>query len=421
MYSIVSGCHTEHLDLTITASSSNTKTASACDSYTWSVNNTMYTASGTYSVVSGCHTEHLDLTITPSVTNYTTSSACLSFAWSVDGNTYTSSGVYTYVNGCTTEILTLTIHMPSTFVTTANALGCYTWSVNNVMYTMTGIYTVTMANTATGCSDTYTLNLTVTPGVKLAAKVFLAGPYDASTGMMHDSLRANGMLVALQPEPYSAAPFNKPQLGEAGGETMSQAILNVTGHDAIVDWVYLELRSASNSGLVLATKRALLQRDGDIVSNLDGASPVFFANALPGNYYVSIKHRNHLGVMSLNALNLGPCNAASIDFTTSDSVFTMPSISNPARKTIGSVKAMWSGDANTNKNVKYNGLSNDKEAVMNAVGVSTLNNVVYGYRTEDINMDSKVKYNGIDNDKSLILNNVGVGTTNNVISQHTPN
>jgi hypothetical protein len=421
MYSSVSGCNTENLALTITASSTNNTTVSACDSYTWNVDATTYTTSGTYSSVSGCNTENLALTISSSSSNNTAASACMSYAWLVDGNTYTTSGVYAYANGCSTQTLALTIYSPSTFVTTANALGCYTWSVNSVTYTLTGVYTLTMANVATGCADVYTLNLTVTPGVKLAAKVFLAGPYDAATGMMQDSLRAKGLLVASQPEPYSIAPFNKPQLGEAGGETVSQSVLNVTGHDAIVDWVYLELRSSSISGVVLSTKRALLQRDGDIVSNIDGTSPVFFANRTPGNYYVSIKHRNHLGVMSLNTLNLGSCNAASIDFTTSDSVFTMSSILNPARKTIGSVRAMWSGDANTNKNVKYNGLSNDKEVVMNAVGLLNLNNIVNGYRIEDINLDSKVKYNGIDNDRALLLNNVGVGTSNNVLSQHTPN
>ena len=417
-----SGCDSiATLNLTVINSTSNSTTASACDSYTWNVNATTYTTSGTYSSVSGCNTENLALTISSSLSNNTAASACMSYAWLVDGNTYTTSGVYVYANGCSTQTLTLIINTPSTFANTVNALGCYTWSVNSVTYTLTGVYTLTMANAASGCADVYTLNLTVTPGVKLAAKVFLAGPYDAATGMMQDSLRAKGLLVASQPEPYSIAPFNKPQLGEAGGETVSQSVLNVTGHDAIVDWVYLELRSSSNAGVVLSTKRALLQRDGDIVSNIDGTSPVFFANRTPGNYYVSIKHRNHLGVMSLNTLNLGSCNAASIDFTTSDSVFTMSSILNPARKTIGSVRAMWSGDANTNKNVKYNGLSNDKEVVMNAVGLLNLNNIVNGYRIEDINLDSKVKYNGTDNDRALLLNNVGVGTSNNVLSQHTPN
>lgn len=56
-------CVTEVLDLTVTPNTTNTTTATACGSYTWSVNNSTYTASGTYSVVSGCHTEVLDLTI----------------------------------------------------------------------------------------------------------------------------------------------------------------------------------------------------------------------------------------------------------------------------------------------------------------------------------------------------------------------
>jgi hypothetical protein len=56
-------CITEKLDLTITPITSNTTTVSACGSYTWSVNSQTYTTSGTYSVVSGCHTEVLNLTI----------------------------------------------------------------------------------------------------------------------------------------------------------------------------------------------------------------------------------------------------------------------------------------------------------------------------------------------------------------------
>ncbi|MBF6640213.1 hypothetical protein IVB69_01845, partial [Flavobacterium sp. J49] len=73
------------LNLTITPSTSNSTTASACDSYTWSVNGTTYTASGTYTSVVGCHTETLNLTITPSTSNSTTASACDSYTWSVNG------------------------------------------------------------------------------------------------------------------------------------------------------------------------------------------------------------------------------------------------------------------------------------------------------------------------------------------------
>ncbi|MCC6541106.1 MAG: HYR domain-containing protein, partial [Flavobacteriales bacterium] len=103
--------------ITITPSSSNTTTASACDNYTWSVDGQSYTASGTYTSVSGCHTETLVLTITPSTSNTTTASACDSYTWIVDGQSYTASGTYTSVSGCHTETLVLTI-TPSTSNTT---------------------------------------------------------------------------------------------------------------------------------------------------------------------------------------------------------------------------------------------------------------------------------------------------------------
>jgi hypothetical protein len=41
-------------------------TTSACDSYTWSVNGTTYTTSGTFTSVTGCHTETLVLTVNTS-------------------------------------------------------------------------------------------------------------------------------------------------------------------------------------------------------------------------------------------------------------------------------------------------------------------------------------------------------------------
>ncbi|MBF6640199.1 hypothetical protein IVB69_01775, partial [Flavobacterium sp. J49] len=131
----------ETLNLTITPSTSNSTTASACDSYTWSVNGTTYTASGTYTSVVGCHTETLNLTITPSTSNITTASACDTYTWSVNGTTYTASGTYTSVVGCHTETLNLTITQSTSNTTTASACDTYTWSVNGTTYTTSGTYT----------------------------------------------------------------------------------------------------------------------------------------------------------------------------------------------------------------------------------------------------------------------------------------
>lgn len=257
-----------------------------------------------------------------------------------------------------------------------------------------------------------------TAGVQLAAKAMLSGAYDASLGLMHDSIRSNG-LVPLT-EPYTSAPYSKPAIGEPSGETTTSTVLGVTGNNAIVDWVYIELRNSTTPSTIVATKRALIQRDGDIVG-VDGVSPVSFPSLSYGSYYVSVKHRNHLGVMTATPVILGPCTLGTVDFI-NGAVWVKPGEVNGPRRMFGAIGTLWSSDANRNKNSKYNGLSNDKQEVLNAVGVGTPNNALGPvYRAEDLNMDTKVRYNNTDNDRNVIANTVGVNTPNNIVNQHTPN
>jgi hypothetical protein len=171
IYTVVTGCHTEILDLTITPSTSNTTVASACDSYVWTVNGQTYTASGIYTHVTGCHTETLDLTITPSTSNTTIASACDSYLWNVNGQTYTASGIYTVVTGCHTEILDLTITPSTSNTTVASACDSYVWTVNGQTYTVSGIYTV-----VTGC-HTEILDLTITPSTTNTTVISICNIY----------------------------------------------------------------------------------------------------------------------------------------------------------------------------------------------------------------------------------------------------
>ncbi|MFN6115581.1 MAG: immunoglobulin domain-containing protein, partial [Flavobacteriales bacterium] len=80
---------TATVNVVVNPSTTNTTTVSQCDSYTWPVNGTTYTQSGTYTSVSGCATQTLVLTITPSTNNTTTVSECDSYTWAVNGTTYT--------------------------------------------------------------------------------------------------------------------------------------------------------------------------------------------------------------------------------------------------------------------------------------------------------------------------------------------
>ena len=149
---------------------SNSSTQTACDSYTWSVNGTTYSTSGTFTDVStnpaGCtHTETLNLTINSSTSNSTTQTACDSYTWSVNGTAYSTSGTYTDVstnaNGCDhTETLNLIINSSTSNSTTATACDSYTWSVDGNTYTTSGTYTDVSTNAA-GCTHTETINITM--------------------------------------------------------------------------------------------------------------------------------------------------------------------------------------------------------------------------------------------------------------------
>ncbi|MBK7761816.1 MAG: HYR domain-containing protein [Bacteroidetes bacterium] len=389
---------------------------------------TYMVTAGTYTITAtdtkGCTaTTEVIITQPNLIANSHSADVCDTYTWIENGNTtYTQSGTYTQTytaqNGCdSVHTLNLIVRHSSSSTTTISQVGCYTWAANNVTYTVSGVHTLSYTNAA-GCDSTSTLDVTITPGVYLASKVFLSACYVVADGLMHDSLR----LIIPNLEPYSGFPYNKPVLGGSAGETVSNTVLSITGPDAIVDWIFLELRSAANPSVVVETKRALLQRDGDIVSHVDGVSPVFFPASANDDYYVSVKHRNHLGVMTSSALSLRGCNTASIDFTTSSPVYTNGSIVNAPRKLMGSVQTLWSSDANNNKNAKYNGLSNDKDKVLASIGgPGLINSTVYGYRAEDVNMDGKVRFNGLDNDRNVILLTVGVSTPNNIMNQHTPN
>jgi hypothetical protein len=159
IYTSTTACVTRTLDLTITPSSTlPTETISACDSYTWSANGTVYTVGGIYTSTTACVTRTLDLTITPSSSSPTeTISACDSYTWSANGTVYTVGGIYTSTTACVTRTLDLTINTTSSLPTeTISACDSYTWSANGTVYTVGGIYTST-----TACV-TRTLDLTIT-------------------------------------------------------------------------------------------------------------------------------------------------------------------------------------------------------------------------------------------------------------------
>ena len=248
-------------------------------------------------------------------------------------------------------------------------------------------------------------------GVQLSARVFLEGPFNSATGLMHDSLRVKG-LVPLT-EPYTALGLG--QIG-GGGETTNQGVLNVTGNDAIVDWVLLELRNSNAPTMPIAMHSALLQRDGDVVGT-DGGSPVRFI-VPAGSYYVAMRHRNHFGAMTHDPVVLNSTPTA-LDFT---SPATALYTNGPeATKAVGPVQAFWMGDAVHDGTLRYTGSGNDRDPILVGVGSTTPNNVLLNvYSGLDVNLDGDVRYTGSGNDRDPILVNVGSTTPNNTRAEQLP-
>lgn len=233
-------------------------------------------------------------------------------------------------------------------------------------------------------------------GVGLSMKVFLEGPYNTGTGLMNDALRLQASFPLT--EPFTALGFT--HVGGGGGETIAPAVLTVTGSNAITDWILVELRSKTNSATVLHTRSALVQRDGDVVG-LDGTSALT-VNAPADEYYVAVRHRNHLACMTLNSVNLGAAPTA-INFTDG----TVATFGTNAQKVNGSVRLLWAGNVVRDTQLKYAGGSNDRDPILVRIGGTVPTATVTGYWSEDVNMDATVKYAGGANDRDPILVNVG--------------
>lgn len=152
-------------------------------------------------------------------------------------------------------------------------------------------------------STSITKQFNVPTSLLVNAKIFLSQT-DTLTGLMEDYIKTLSNFPMI--DPYSNAGayngnfthINNPIVGST-----TSSVLNITGDNSVVDWVFLELRQGvSGSTNVVQTRSGLLQRDGDIVS-LDGISPISF-NAPIGDYYISIRHRNHLGIRTANFVTL---------------------------------------------------------------------------------------------------------------------
>lgn len=148
----------------------------------------------------------------------------------------------------------------------------------------------------------YALTSFTTDCLRAKVKVWLEGAYNATAATMNTALLAAGQIPLQQP-------FNQPPWNYAGFEQAT------TLPDNTVDWVLIELRSATNYNLITDRSAGLLLANGTVVAP-EGEEGVVLRNTTnTGNYYLVVRHRNHAPVMSAVPTTL-PNNFA-YDFTVS--------------------------------------------------------------------------------------------------------
>ena len=235
--------------------------------------------------------------------------------------------------------------------------------------------------------------------ILVSPKVMLQGaalnPTTGEEDLMRDDLRVNGLLP-------TTSPYSDNKMCDAN-------VFFVVGNNAIVDWVWVELRDATDATIVVDGQSALLQRNGDVVY-IDGTSPLTFS-VTTGNYYIVIKHRNHLGIMTLNTFALSSV-TTSVDFTNANNQITHGSNAQTPFGMQSDVVGMWTGNADGNTLIQYSGTNPDAPSILSKV-LNDAGNflnfptyVVTGYNTDDSNMDGNTQYTGTTPDTPFIIQNV---------------
>jgi surface antigen len=312
---------------------------------------------------------------------------------------------------CQGQAVTITAASPTTTPSVSGITYTYQWTVNgnlisgansavlNTTLTVLGnnsIICTAIPNSNTLCvsaSANASASINVTNcDLKLAAKVILEGAYDlvptsSGYGLMRDVLKLNNKLPTNQP--YSTLTFSGTTAASSsspsnhnGTETIDAGVLSVLGNNAIVDWVLVELRSDVNRATIVASRAALLQRDGDIV-DMDGLSPVSFSGVPLGNYHVAIRHRLHLPIRTATALSFtvsSYTSPVSLNFTTNSNALT-----NGMKLMSDGKYALYGGDVDRSSTIISSDI-NQMRAILN----TTLSSFNYFTRGLDVDLNGLI-------------------------------
>jgi Zn-dependent metalloprotease/PKD repeat protein len=241
-----------------------------------------------------------------------------------------------------------------------------------------------------GISNSSNMSFSLSPstaptGLVLQPTVWLNGAYNVATSQMKTTLRSNNLLPLQQP--YNISPYNY------SGTEIFANIANMPSN--AVDWVLVELRSASNIQQNVVRKAALLLSNGSVV-DIDGVTNgLRFPTVAAGNYYVVIRHRNHIDIVSNNTVNLSNGIISSLDLGNASNV--MGGVAQVTALANGKY-ALKGGDFD------HNGIINVSDFNLFRSQAATINQ----YNAADCNFDGNVTTNDFN---VYMLNPAAIGVS----------
>jgi hypothetical protein len=206
--------------------------------------------------------------------------------------------------------------------------------------------------------------------VTLNLKIMLAGAMFEDSDTMRTVLNYKKYLPLIPPDTLSGgdSPFIYQR---KTNESVTNKFYQY--HSDIVDWIIIELRQYKDLSNSVDTIAAFLRKDGKVLSIAGDSIITLDEKVLADNYYIIIRHRNHVSVMSANPIYLNS-NTELFDFSLSISQF----YGFDACQLCSGQFGMYPGDAD------HNGLINLLDYNMyrsNSVFAIT------GYLSSDFNLD----------------------------------
>ena len=225
----------------------------------------------------------------------------------------------------------------------------------------------------------------------------LRGPWNGTA--MNTSLNTAGIIQ--QTQPYNTTPFNYSGLDNVTGTGIPNA--------NVVDWVLVEHRKpitglpADAASATITGRKAGFLLNSGIVTEIDGVTPIAFDIAKQGTSFITVRHRNHLGVMSI-AIPSNAVGTFTNDYSLLANAYVAPGSPSGAMTLLsgaGGKYGLWAGDANKSGNLALS----DVNAIKIGIAASST-----GYLFTDVNMTANLALSDINLVK-LMIGSSGTGST----------